>query len=103
MSNLISNAIKFTPSGGEVEIGARRLNGDVKFWVKDTGEGIAADEVGQLFQKYRQVTSGKMSDNKGSGLGLVICKMIAEAHGGKISVQSDLGKGSMFSVEIPCH
>jgi len=103
LSNLISNAIKFTPSGGEVEIGARRLNGDVKFWVKDTGEGIAADEVGQLFQKYRQVTSGKMSDNKGSGLGLVICKMIAEAHGGKISVQSDLGKGSMFSVEIPCH
>ena len=103
LSNLISNAIKFTHSGGEVEVGARRLNGDVKFWVKDNGEGIPPDEIGQLFEKYRQVTSGKISENKGTGLGLVICKMITEAHGGKISVQSDLGKGAMFAVEIPCH
>ena len=103
LSNLISNAIKFTPSGDEVEVGARRLNGDVKFWVKDNGEGIPPDEIGQLFEKYRQVTSGKISENKGTGLGLVICKMITEAHGGKISVQSDLGKGAMFAVEIPCH
>jgi signal transduction histidine kinase len=103
LSNLIANAIKFTPAGGAVEVGARRNNGDVKFWVKDTGEGIPADEVGHLFHKYRQVLSGKMSENKGTGLGLVICKMITEAHGGKISVKSDLGKGSMFTVELPCN
>jgi signal transduction histidine kinase len=103
LSNLIANAIKFTPPGGAVEVGAHRKNGDVKFWVKDNGEGIPADEIGHLFEKYRQVTSGKLSENKGTGLGLVICKMIAEAHGGKISVQSDLGKGSMFAVEIPCN
>jgi signal transduction histidine kinase len=103
LSNLITNAIKFTPAGGAVEVGARRNNGDVKFWVKDTGEGIPANEVGHLFHKYRQVLSGKMSENKGTGLGLVICKMITEAHGGKISVKSDLGKGSMFTVELPCN
>ena len=103
LSNLITNAIKFTPAGGAVEVGARRNNGDVKFWVKDTGEGIPADEVAHLFHKYRQVLSGKMSENKGTGLGLVICKMITEAHGGKISVKSDLGKGSMFTVELPCN
>ena len=103
LSNLITNAIKFTPAGGAVEVGACRNKGDVKFWVKDTGEGIPADEVGHLFHKYRQVLSGKMSENKGTGLGLVICKMITEAHGGKISVKSDLGKGSMFTVELPCN
>jgi signal transduction histidine kinase len=103
LSNLITNAIKFTPAGGAVEVGARRNNRDVKFWVKDTGEGIPANEVSQLFHKYRQVLSGKVSENKGTGLGLVICKMITEAHGGKISVKSDVGKGSMFTVELPCN
>jgi signal transduction histidine kinase len=103
LSNLITNAIKFTPAGGAVEVGACRNKGDVKFWVKDTGEGIPPDEVGHLFHKYRQVLSSKMSENKGTGLGLVICKMITEAHGGTISVKSDLGKGSLFTVELPCN
>ena len=101
LSNLITNAIKFTPPGGAVEVGARRLNGDVRFWVKDNGEGISPDEIAHLFQKYRQTTSGTRSESKGTGLGLVICKMIAEAHGGRISVESNVGKGSMFAVEIP--
>jgi signal transduction histidine kinase len=102
LSNLISNAIKFTQPGGEVEVGARRLDGDVRFWVKDTGDGIPADEISEIFKKYGQATSGKLSEIKGSGLGLVICKLITEAHGGKISVESDVGKGSTFSVELPC-
>ena len=101
LSNLITNAIKFTPPGGAVEVGARRLNGDVRFWVKDNGEGISPDEIAHLFQKYRQTASGTRSESKGTGLGLVICKMIAEAHGGRISVESNVGKGSMFAVEIP--
>jgi signal transduction histidine kinase len=101
LSNFIANAIKFTPAGGAIEVGAGRTNGDVKVWVRDTGVGISHEEIGQLFDKYRQTTSGKMSENKGTGLGLVICKMIAEAHGGKISVQSDVGKGSTFAVQIP--
>jgi signal transduction histidine kinase len=103
LSNLITNAIKFTAAGGAVEIGARRLDGDIRFWVKDTGEGIPPDELGDLFEKYRQSTSGKTSRSKGTGLGLVICKKIAEAHGGRISVESRVGEGSTFSMEIPHH
>jgi signal transduction histidine kinase len=103
LSNLITNAIKFTEPGGAVEVGARRLNGDVRLWVKDTGVGIASDEMNDIFEKYRQSTSGKLSQSKGTGLGLVICKKIAEAHGGRISVESRVGAGSTFLVEIPCH
>jgi signal transduction histidine kinase len=103
LSNLITNALKFTGAGGTVEVGARRLNGNIKFWVKDTGDGIPADEISDLFEKYRQSTSGKISEAKGTGLGLAICKKITEAHGGKISVESRTGEGSIFAVEIPRH
>lgn len=103
LSNLITNAIKFTAAGGAVEIGACRLNGDIKFWVKDTGEGIPPDEIKDLFAMYRQTTSGRLSKSKGTGLGLVICKKIAEAHGGRISVESGIGEGSTFTVQIPRH
>jgi len=104
LANLLSNAIKFTPHGKEIEIGAGP-NGrqEVKIWVKDAGAGIQADEIGHLFEKYRQTKSGKASAQKGTGLGLVICKMIVEAHGGKISVESRPGSGSRFTVTIPCH
>jgi signal transduction histidine kinase len=101
LSNLITKAIKFTPAGGAVEIGARRQNGDIRFWVKDSGEGIPPDEMEDLFEKYCQTTSGKISKINGTGLGLAICKNIAEAHGGRISVESSVGQGSTFAVEIP--
>ena len=102
LSNLLSNAIKFTGEGGEIEVGASRRNGkEVWVWVKDTGVGIPPDELGLIFEKYRQSASGKTSSHKGTGLGLVICKMIVEAHGGKIRVDSEEGKGSTFTVTIP--
>ncbi|MBI2351260.1 MAG: sensor histidine kinase [Deltaproteobacteria bacterium] len=101
-SNLLSNAIKFTAEGGEIEVGASRANGnEAKVWVKDNGMGIPSQEIGELFQKYRQTTSGKSSKEKGTGLGLVICKMIVEAHGGKIWVESKEGKGTTFSFSLP--
>ncbi|MGH7831578.1 MAG: ATP-binding protein [Candidatus Binatia bacterium] len=106
-ANLLSNAIKFTPEGGAIELGASRENGSqghgsgVRVWVKDTGVGIPSEEIGHLFQKYRQLSSSQSSNQKGIGLGLVICKMIAEGHGGKISVESEVGKGSTFSFRIP--
>jgi signal transduction histidine kinase len=104
LANLLSNAIKFTPHGKEIEVGAGH-NGrqEVRFWVKDAGIGIQADEIGHLFEKYRQTKSGKASAQKGTGLGLVICKMIVEAHGGKIAVESRPGSGSQFTVTIPCY
>jgi signal transduction histidine kinase len=63
--------------------------------------GIAGEEIGGLFQKYRQSASGKTARQKGTGLGLVICKMIVEAHGGRIRVESEEGKGATFAFTLP--
>jgi signal transduction histidine kinase len=102
LSNLLSNGVKFTGDGGQIELGADQANGaQVKVWVKDNGVGIASEEIGGLFEKYRQLTSGKISEHKGTGLGLVICKKIVEAHGGKIWVESEEGRGSTFYFCLP--
>jgi PAS domain S-box-containing protein len=100
--NLLSNAIKFTREGGEIEVGASQENlTEVKLWVKDDGVGISPQEIGNLFEKYRQTTSGKNSTQKGTGLGLVICKMIVEAHEGRIWVESEERKGTTFFFSLP--
>jgi signal transduction histidine kinase len=102
LSNLLSNAVKFTGDGGQIEVGADQMNGtEIRVWVKDNGIGIGREEIGGLFEKYRQLTSGKISEHKGTGLGLVICKTIVEAHGGRIWVESEAGKGATFTVRIP--
>jgi len=102
LSNLISNAIKFTREDGKVEVGAALADAArVKIWVKDNGVGIAADQIGRLFEKYRQGDNVKNSSHRGTGLGLVICKMIVEAHGGRIWVESFEGKGTTFFFSLP--
>ncbi len=102
LGNLVSNAIKFTPAGGAIEVGARREGSKgVEMRVKDSGVGIPPDEIGGLFRKYCQVSSAKATGETGTGLGLVICKMIAEAHGGRIEVESEPGKGSTFTLTLP--
>ena len=102
LTNLISNALKFTAEGGKVEVGGARVNAtQANVWVRDSGNGIPADELGHLFAKYRQCSNARVSDQKGTGLGLVICKMIVEAHGGKIWVESQEGKGSTFYFSLP--
>jgi len=101
-SNLLGNSIKFTPEGGAIEMGARQENPtEIKIWVKDSGVGIGSEEMAQLFQKYRQTSSGKTSNQKGTGLGLVIVKSIVESHGGKVDVKSEVGQGSTFNVLLP--
>ena len=99
----MSNAIKFSRQGGEIEIGGDRENErEVKLWVKDNGIGISPQQIGQLFEKYRQTTSGKSAGYEGgTGLGLAICKMIVEAHGGRIWVDSEEGKGTTFYLTFP--
>ena len=101
LGNLISNAIKFTGEGGEIEVAVRTGETEVTVWVRDNGAGIAADEIEYLFNKYHQASNSRDCGPKGTGLGLVICKMIVKAHGGKIWVESDVGKGSTFYFTLP--
>lgn len=103
LSNLLSNAIKFTDGGGHIEVGvARAREREIRVWVKDDGVGIGPEELVGLFEKYSQSESGKMSKCKGTGLGLVVCKMIVEAHGGQIWVESEEGKGTTVFFSLPC-
>ncbi|MGD8814385.1 MAG: GAF domain-containing protein [Anaerolineales bacterium] len=99
MINLIENAIKFTPSGGKIEVRAKHIDKDVVVSVIDTGPGISEDEHQEIFEKFAR---GKHVDRpKGLGLGLSFCKLAIEAHGGRIWVDSEPGKGSTFSFSLP--
>lgn len=102
LGNFLSNALKFTEAGGAIEIGAGAGNGaDIVVWVKDSGVGIAADELEYVFEMYRQSQSGQESFHRGTGLGLAICKKIVEAHGGHLWVESEVGAGSAFYFTLP--
>jgi len=101
LRNLLENAIKFTKMGGEVAVSVRKNDADVVFAVKDNGIGIAPLDQGQLFEKFYRGRTQIEQEQSGSGLGLAIVKSIAERHGGKVSVDSQLGKGSTFFIQIP--
>jgi two-component system, NtrC family, sensor histidine kinase GlrK len=96
LRNLLGNAVKFTPEGGQVTIAANPLDGVLKVSVSDTGPGIPKDRLALIFEKY--VSSDR---KKGTGLGLAIVKHIVAAHGGKVWVESDPGKGSTFAFVLP--
>jgi PAS domain S-box-containing protein len=98
LENLIGNALKFTKPGGRVTVGAAPGDGEVLFWVTDTGSGIAAEDLPHLFDRFWQV---RRADRRGVGLGLAIVKEIIDAHHGHIWVESTLGHGSTFFFTIP--
>lgn len=98
LSNLVGNALKFTPQGGRVEIRCRAENGAARIEVEDTGSGIDAEQLPHLFNRFWQANS---ADRRGVGLGLSIARGIVEAHGGRIQVESEVGKGSVFSFTLP--
>jgi signal transduction histidine kinase len=96
LRNLVGNAIKFTPEGGQVTIAANPLNGGLKVSVSDSGPGIPPERLSTIFEKYES------SDQKrGTGLGLAIVKHIVAAHGGKVWVESNPGEGSRFIFVLP--
>jgi signal transduction histidine kinase len=98
--NLLSNALKFTPEGGRVEVRARVVDGMAEISVTDTGVGIAAEDQEAVFEEFRQVgTADKKVE--GTGLGLTLCRKFVELHGGKIWVTSQVGLGSTFTFTIP--
>ncbi|MBW2123687.1 MAG: heavy metal sensor histidine kinase [Deltaproteobacteria bacterium] len=100
-TNLIDNAVKFTPSGGRIDISLQRDNGFARVSVKDTGIGIPQDELERIFDRFYRVDKSRDRECGGTGLGLSICYWIAEAHHGKIEVESKLEKGSRFTVSLP--
>ena len=99
--NLVSNAVKFTPDGGRVTIAARRLAHTVEISVSDTGIGISAADQKYLFEEFHQIDSSTARHQEGTGLGLALTKRFAQLHGGEVSVVSELGKGSVFTISLP--
>ncbi|PLX13468.1 MAG: hypothetical protein C0598_03565 [Marinilabiliales bacterium] len=101
LRNLISNAIKFTNSKGEVIIYAQKRNGMVLVTVKDNGVGMDKDRIDTLFDLDSNETTLGTNEEKGSGLGLLLCKEFVEKIGGKIWAESKIGEGSIFKFTIP--
>jgi signal transduction histidine kinase len=98
--NLLSNAVKFTPAGGEVDVSAIRVNGEVRVSVADTGPGIAPGDHERIFEEFQQTDAG-LERLEGTGLGLALSKRLVELHGGRIWLESELGKGSTFVFTLP--
>ena len=96
--NLVGNALKFTPPGGHIRVGAALNEDEVQFWVADTGVGIDSEDLPHLFDRFWQA---RKRERRGTGLGLPIAKGIIEAHGGRIWVESALGRGTTFFFALP--
>jgi signal transduction histidine kinase len=101
--NLVTNAIKYTPAGGKVDIGLGRHPDNVTFAVRDTGIGISAADFPHIFERFWRAdrVRSRMSERGGFGLGLAISQWIAQAHGGSLTASSRLGRGSLFTVTLP--
>ncbi|MEO0802898.1 MAG: PAS domain S-box protein [Cyanobacteria bacterium J06642_2] len=101
LTNLIGNAIKFSPRGSTVWVDASKREDDILFRVRDRGRGIPADKLESIFGRFQQVDASDSRAKGGTGLGLAICRQIVERHRGRIWVESELGRGSTFSFTIP--
>jgi signal transduction histidine kinase len=101
VSNLISNAIKYTPRGGSVTATVRRDGREAEFSVQDTGVGIPPENIPHIFDRFYRVRNASTAAKQGLGLGLSFVAWIVNAHGGRIDVSSEPGKGARFTVRIP--
>ncbi len=100
-NNLISNAIKYTPAGGHIQISAEAIDGQVRITVKDDGLGISPEDQAQVFARFYRVRTVETDSIDGTGLGLAIARSLVEMHGGQIGLRSHLGEGSTFFVTLP--
>jgi signal transduction histidine kinase/two-component SAPR family response regulator len=104
ISNLVNNAIKFTPQGGHIFVELQQINSSIQFTVKDTGVGIGADFLPHVFEPFRQADNTKARTHNGLGLGLAIVRNLVEMHNGAVKVMSEgIGKGATFTVELPIY
>jgi signal transduction histidine kinase len=101
LDNLLSNALRYTPAGGHIVLGASAAHGRVAFTVQDTGPGIAPEALPFVFDRFYRADGSRSGESGESGLGLAIAKAIVEAHGGTLTVTSTLGQGATFRVELP--
>jgi signal transduction histidine kinase len=98
--NLLSNAVKFTPAGGAVDVSAEQVDSEVQVAVSDTGPGLAPQDHERIFDEFQQTETG-IEQREGTGLGLALSKRLVELHGGRIWVDSELGRGSTFTFTLP--
>jgi signal transduction histidine kinase len=101
ISNLVGNAVKYTPEGGTITLDLTRRDDEVVVSVRDTGLGIAAEELSRIFDRFYRIKNDKTRWIPGSGLGLAVARDIVRAHGGRIEVDSEVGKGSAFRIVLP--
>jgi signal transduction histidine kinase len=99
--NLLDNAVRFTPPGGSVTVSAQRQNGSCEVTVADTGPGISAEHLPRLFERFYRVDSARSAKDGGTGIGLAIARSVVEAHGGHIRAESEVGRGSAFTFDLP--
>jgi len=99
--NLIENAVKYGKSGKRIEVGARALDGEIEFYVRDFGPGIASEHLERIFERFYRVDKARSREAGGTGLGLAIVKHIVHAHGGRIRAESELGSGTTFLFTLP--
>jgi two-component system phosphate regulon sensor histidine kinase PhoR len=101
LTNLITNAIRYTPAGGEIDIAWELAGEEPVFRVKDSGEGIAAEHIPRLTERFYRVDRGRSRATGGTGLGLAIVKHVINRHQARLDIESTLGQGSVFSVVFP--
>ena len=99
--NLLDNAVKYTPAGSRVDVQIRLAGTDVEVAVRDNGPGIPAPDLPRLFERFYRVDKGRSREQGGTGLGLSIVKHIVQLHGGRVWVESEIGKGSAFFFTLP--
>ncbi|HEX2981726.1 MAG TPA: ATP-binding protein, partial [Anaerolineaceae bacterium] len=101
LDNLISNALRYTPEGGAIELSAQAQDGRVEIIVRDTGSGIPAEEIPFIFDRFHRADKSRHSESGESGLGLAIVKALVEAHGGHVSAESIIDQGTAIHLDFP--
>ncbi|MGA2513125.1 MAG: ATP-binding protein [Candidatus Limnocylindrales bacterium] len=99
--NLLHNAVKFSPNGGEIVVGVRDDGGEVTVWVRDPGIGVPRADLARIFERFYKVDRARVRGRGGTGLGLSICRHVVESHGGRIWAESEEGSGSTFTFTVP--
>lgn len=99
--NLLHNAVKFSPNGGEIVVGVREAGSEIVVWVRDPGIGVPRADRARIFERFYKVDRARVRGRGGTGLGLSIARHVVQMHGGRIWVESEEGEGSTFSFSVP--